>query len=247
MERKKVALITGGSRGIGRAICLRLSKDGADIAFTYSSDTAGAAETKRLCEEAGATVYDYKADVTSSKQCADLVKDLSKKTGGYIDILVNNAGITRDALTIVMKDEDFDAVIQANLNGTFYMLREVSKLMMRKRGGRIINISSYSGVYGNAGQINYSASKAGVIAMTKTLAKEMASRNINVNAIAPGMIRTKMTYDLSKEVLDNIVEHIPLKHMGEPEDIAEAVAFLAGDGGRYITGQVLCVDGGIGL
>ncbi len=247
MGRRKVALVTGGSRGIGRAICVRLAKDGADIAFTYSSDAEGAEKTKRLCEEEGAAVYDYRADVTSSAQCAAVVKDLSEKTGGFIDILVNNAGITRDALTIRMTDEDFKAVIDANLNGAFYMLRETVKVMMRKRSGKIINISSYSGVYGNAGQINYSASKAGLIAMTKTLAKEMAARNINVNAIAPGMIKTKMTQELPKDIAEKIVEQIPLKYMGDPEDIAEAAAFLASERARYITGQVLCIDGGIGL
>ncbi len=247
MDKKKTALITGGSRGIGRAICVRLAKDGMDIAFTYSSDTEGAAETKRLCEEAGAVVYDYKADVKDSQQCAQIVKDLADKTGGYIDALVNNAGITRDGLAIRMSDEQFNDVIQANLNGVFYMLREVSKVMMRKRSGKIVNISSYSGVYGNPGQINYSASKAGVIGMTKTLAKELAGRKINVNAIAPGTIKTKMLEALSEDVLKAMVDQVPLKYIGEPEDIANTVAFLVSDEARYITGQVLCVDGGMGL
>lgn len=247
MERKQVALITGGSRGIGRAICVRLAKDGMDIAFTYSSDAEGAAETERLCKAEGAAVYSYKADIKSSQECADVVKDLAEKTGGFIDVLVNNAGITRDALAIKMTDENFDEVIQANLNGTFYMLRDVSKIMMRKRSGKIVNISSYSGVYGNPGQINYAASKAGVIGMTKTLAKELASRHVNVNAVAPGTIRTKMTDAIPEDIMKNIIEHIPVKYVGEPEDIANAVAFLASDQARYITGQVLCVDGGMGL
>ena len=164
--------------------------------------------------------------------------------GGRIDILVNNAGITKDNLIGRMKDEDFDAVIDVNLKGTFYMMRGVSRLMLRQRAGRIINMSSVVGVMGNAGQVNYSASKAGVIGMTKSLARELAS---TVNAVAPGMIETDMTGAMSDAVKEKVVENIPFKEMGKPEDIAETVAFLAGDGARYITGQVLCVDGGMAI
>lgn len=247
MERKKIALITGGSRGIGRAICLKLAKGGMDIAFTYSSDEEGAKETARLCMEEGATVYSYKADVRSSKECSELVKDLISKTDKHIDVLVNNAGVTRDNLLMRISDEDFDAVIDANLKGAFYMMREVSRVMLRQRSGKIVNISSVVGIMGNAGQVNYAASKAGVIGMTKSLARELASRKINVNAVAPGFIETKMTQSLSEDAKKQIASQILLNYMGKPEDVANAVAFLAGDQSDYITGQVLCVDGGMAL
>ena len=247
MERKKIALITGGSRGIGKAICLKLAKGGMDIAFTYSSDEEGAKETARLCMEEGATVYSYKADVRSSKKCSELVKDLISKTDKHIDVLVNNAGVTRDNLLMRISDEDFDAVIDANLKGAFYMMREVSRVMLRQRSGKIVNISSVVGIMGNAGQVNYAASKAGVIGMTKSLARELASRKINVNAVAPGFIETKMTQALSEDAKKQIAAQILLNYMGKPEDVANAVAFLAGDQSDYITGQVLCVDGGMAL
>lgn len=247
MERKKIALITGGSRGIGKAICLKLAKGGMDIAFTYSSDEEGAKETARLCMEEGATVYSYKADVRSSKKCSELVKDLISKTDKHIDVLVNNAGVTRDNLLMRISDEDFDAVIDANLKGAFYMMREVSRVMLRQRSGKIVNISSVVGIMGNAGQVNYAASKAGVIGMTKSLARELASRKINVNAVAPGFIETKMTQALSEDAKKQIASQILLNYMGKPEDVANAVAFLAGDQSDYITGQVLCVDGGMAL
>lgn len=247
MDRKKIVLVTGASRGIGRAVCVKFANGGYDVAFTYSADTDGADETKRLCEEAGAVVYVYKADIKSSQECAHVVSDLAEKSGGFIDVLVNNAGITRDAITLKMDDEKFKEVIDTNLNGAFYMMREVTKVMFRKRSGSIVNISSYSGVFGNPGQINYAASKAGVIGMTKTLAKELASRHITVNAVAPGTIRTKMTDAIPEELMKKIIDLIPVKYAGEPEDIANAVYFLASDEARYITGQVLSVDGGMGL
>ena len=183
--------------------------------------------------------------MSNSEECERLIREAVDLLGGRIDILVNNAGITKDNLIGRMKDEDFDAVIDVNLKGTFYMMRGVSRLMLRQRAGRIINMSSVVGVMGNAGQVNYSASKAGVIGMTKSLARELASRHITVNAVAPGMIETDMTGAMSDAVKEKVVENIPFKEMGKPEDIAETVAFLAGDGARYITGQVLCVDGGM--
>ena len=183
------------------------------------------------------------ADIQEIKKLASYIRS----EYGKLDILVNNAGITKDNLIGRMKDEDFDAVIDVNLKGTFYMMRGVSRLMLRQRAGRIINMSSVVGVMGNAGQVNYSASKAGVIGMTKSLARELASRHITVNAVAPGMIETDMTGAMSDAVKEKVVENIPFKEMGKPEDIAETVAFLAGDGARYITGQVLCVDGGMAI
>ena len=187
-----------------------------------------------LCREYGIEIHAIKADVSNSEECERLIKEAVDLLGGRIDILVNNAGITKDNLIGRMKDEDFDAVIDVNLKGTFYMMRGVSRLMLRQRAGRIINMSSVVGVMGNAGQVNYSA-------------RELASRHITVNAVAPGMIETDMTGAMSDAVKEKVVENIPFKEMGKPEDIAETVAFLAGDGARYITGQVLCVDGGMAI
>lgn len=247
MEERKKALVTGASRGIGRAICEKLASEGTDIVFSYRSGEEAAAETIRLCSKYGVEVHGIKADVSSQEECESLIKEAVDLLGGRIDILVNNAGITKDNLIGRMKDEDFDAVIDVNLKGTFYMMRGVSRYMLRQRAGRIINMSSVVGVMGNAGQVNYSASKAGVIGMTKSLARELASRQITVNAVAPGMIETDMTAAMPDAAKERVIESIPFKQMGRPEDIAEAVAFLAGDGGRYITGQVLCVDGGMAI
>ncbi len=246
MNEKKIALITGGSRGIGRAICLRLAQEGYDIVFNYQGDLDGAMETQTLCQEAGASVLCLQADVSKSESCENLIKE-AVAFGNKIDVLVNNAGITRDNLLGRMKDEDMDAVLDVNLKGTFYMMRGVSKKMIRQKSGRIINLSSVVGVSGNAGQVNYAASKAGVIGMTKSLAKELASRKITVNAVAPGMIETNMTDALSDTAKEKIIESIPLREMGRPEDVANVVAFLAGESGRYITGQVICVDGGMAI
>lgn len=247
MEERKKALVTGASRGIGRAICEKLASEGTDIVFSYRSGEEAAAETIRLCSKYGVEVHGIKADVSSQEECESLIKEAVDFFGGRIDILVNNAGITKDNLIGRMKDEDFDAVIDVNLKGTFYMMRGVSRYMLRQRAGRIINMSSVVGVMGNAGQVNYSASKAGVIGMTKSLARELAARQITVNAVAPGMIETDMTAAMPDSAKEKVIESIPFKQMGRPEDIAEAVAFLAGDGGRYITGQVLCVDGGMAI
>ncbi|MBQ8857086.1 MAG: 3-oxoacyl-[Lachnospiraceae bacterium] len=246
MSERKVAIVTGASRGIGRATAVRLAKMGMDIVFTYNSGSQAAEETKALCEAEGAKVLALQADVSKSENCEKLAA-AALEFGGHIDVLVNNAGITRDGLIIRMTDEQFDAVIDTNLKGAFYMMRAVSKQMMKQRSGRIINISSVVGVMGNAGQVNYAASKAGVIGMTKSLARELASRKVTVNAIAPGMIETDMTAVMSDKAKEAMKAAIPVGEMGKPEDIAGAIAFLAGEESRYITGQVICVDGGMAI
>lgn len=245
-EVKKLALVTGGSRGIGRAICVKLAGMGLNIVFSYRSGEEAAAETERLCREQGADVLAVKMDVQDVSSCDSLVESACE-FGGRIDVLVNNAGITRDQLILKMKDEDFDSVIDVNLKGSFYMMRAVSKKMLRQRSGRIINISSIVGLHGNPGQVNYSASKAGIIGMTKSLAKELASRSITVNAIAPGMIDTDMTGSMNEKAVNAVLASIPFARMGRPEDIAGAVGFLAGDDAGYITGQVISVDGGMSI
>ena len=206
MEGRKKALVTGASRGIGRAICEKLASEGTDIVFSYRSGEEAAAETIRLCSKYGVEVHGIKADVSSQEECESLIKEAVDLLGGRIDILVNNAGITKDNLIGRMKDEDFDAVIDVNLKGTFYMMRGVSRYMLRQRAGRIINMSSVVGVMGNAGQVNYSASKAGVIGMTKSLARELASRQITVNAVAPGMIETDMTAAMPDSAKEKVIE-----------------------------------------
>lgn len=247
MENRKIALITGGSRGIGRAICLELAKEGMDIVFSYQKGAGEAEETALLCREYGVRVLPLQADVAKPEDCSILVQKALEFSENQIDVLVNNAGITRDNLLLRMSDEQFQQVIDTNLTGTFYMMREVSKTMLKKRKGRIINISSVVGIKGNPGQVNYAASKAGVIGMTKSLARELAARKITVNAIAPGMIETDMTKALPQNAREEILNSIPMKTMGQPQDIAKAVAFLAGEGGQYITGQVLSVDGGMAI
>lgn len=247
MENRKTALITGGSRGIGRAICLELAKEGMDIVFSYQKGAGEAEETALLCREYGVRVLPLQADVAKPEDCSILVQKALEFSENQIDVLVNNAGITRDNLLLRMSDEQFQQVIDTNLTGTFYMMREVSKTMLKRRKGRIINISSVVGIKGNPGQVNYAASKAGVIGMTKSLARELAARKITVNAIAPGMIETDMTKALPQNAREEILNSIPMKTMGQPQDIAKAVAFLVGEGGQYITGQVLSVDGGMAI
>ena len=247
MENKKTALITGGSRGIGRAICVELAKAGMDIVFSYQRGEEEAQKTITYCEEHGVRAVCVKADVAKKEECKVLVEKALELGENKIDVLVNNAGITRDNLLLRMTDEEFEQVIETNLAGTFFMMREVSKYMLKKRSGRIINISSVVGLKGNPGQVNYAASKAGVIGMTKSLARELAVRKITVNAIAPGMIETDMTKALPEAAKEEILNSIPMRTMGQPEDIAKAVAFLAGEGGKYITGQVLSVDGGMAI
>lgn len=243
---RQTAVVTGAARGIGRAIALGLAKKGCNVVINYSGSKEAAEETEKLCKEAGAETLVVQADVSVEEDCKKLV-DSANERFGSIEILVNNAGITRDSLLAMMSAEDFDEVINVNLKGSFMMMKAVSRQMMKKRFGRIINISSVSGVMGNPGQVNYSASKAGVIGMTKSFAREVASRNITVNAVAPGFIDTDMTSEMPQEVLKTMIENIPIKRSGNPEDIANAVCFLADESSSYITGQVLCVDGGMSM
>ena len=242
----KTVIVTGGSRGIGRAIATTFSKKNYNVVINYAGNDAAAKETEESCRQAGAEdVLLFKGDISDEKTAEEIVAKALEKYG-QIDVLVNNAGITRDNLIARMSSEDFDSVIATNLRGAFLMTKYVTKPMMKKRYGRIVNISSVVGVHGNAGQANYSASKAGLIGMTKSTAKELASRNITVNAVAPGMIATDMTDALSDAQKEAINSQIPAKRMGEPEDIANAVAFLADENSSYITGQVIGIDGGMG-
>lgn len=242
----KVALITGASRGIGRAIALKMAQCGARIVINYARQESLALEVKKEIEEMGGTAMIAQADVTDESQVSAMLSAV-KEHFGPVDILVNNAGITRDGLLVRMKSDDWHQVINTNLTSAFYMSRAVSKDMMKAKSGCIINISSVVGVSGNAGQANYSASKAGLIGLTKSMARELAVKNITVNAVAPGFIETEMTDALSENVKEQLLTQIPLKKLGKAEDVAEAVCFLAGNGGRYITGQVLQVDGGMAM
>ena len=242
----KTAVVTGGSRGIGRAVCLELAKGGANVVLCYAGNEAAAAETVSACEALGAKALAVKCDVADGEQVKALM-DEAVKAFGRIDILVNNAGITRDGLLMMMKEADFDAVISANLRGTFLCMKAVARTMVKQRYGRIVNLSSVVGLRGNAGQVNYAASKAGVIGMTKSLAKELASRGVTVNAVAPGFIDTDMTAAMPEAAKTATLASIPMQRLGAPEDIAKAVAFLASDGAAYITGQVIAVDGGMAM
>lgn len=246
MLEQKVAVVTGASRGIGRQIALMLASRGARVIVNYNGSAARAEEVVQKIQEAGGQAEAVQCDVSDFQKAGELMNYVIQ-TYGRVDILVNNAGITRDGLLMKMSEEDFDAVLNTNLKGAFNCMQHVARQMIRQKGGRIINISSVSGVMGNAGQANYSASKAGVIGLTKAAAREMASRGITVNAVAPGFINTEMTEVLSDSVKEAAVAQIPMKTFGETTDIAEAVAFLASDEARYITGQVLCVDGGMAM
>ena len=241
----KVALITGGAHGIGFSIAEGMAKCGAVICFNCSSE-ASLEKGMAAYKAAGIDAHGYVADVSDEAAVNAMVAKIKAEVGS-VDILVNNAGITRDGLLMKMSEEDFDAVLNTNLKGAFNCMRHVARQMVKQRGGRIINISSVSGVMGNAGQVNYSASKAGIIGMTKSAARELASRGITVNAVAPGFVNTEMTEVLSDSVKEAATAQIPLKTFGETKDIAYAVAFLASDEARYITGQVLCVDGGMAM
>lgn len=240
----KVALITGATRGIGKEIAYKLAKEGYDISLNYRKETEELESLKKEIESNGVKCHLVQGDVSSFEDCERIAKETIEELGS-IDVLVNNAGITKDGLLMRMKKEDFTDVIDINLVGTFNMTRNVVPIMVKQKSGRIINISSVVGIVGNAGQTNYSASKAGIIGFTKSLAKEVASRNILVNAVAPGFIATDMTSVLSEKVQEGINEQIPLKKMGTAEDVAKAVKFLASEDSSYITGQVLNVDGGM--
>ena len=240
----KIALVTGGSRGIGRAIVLRLAHEGAKVAFLYAGNEAAATQTLSELEALGGTGMAFKCDISNFNEVQQAYAKV-KQEWGAPDILVNNAGITLDGLTPRMPPENFEKVIQVNLTGAFYLIRAIYGDLLRKRWGRIINISSVSGLMGNPGQANYSAAKAGLIGLTKTIAKELAGRNITCNAVAPGFIETDMTDKMGPELIAKAVEVIPLKRMGAADDIAAAVAFLAKEEAGYITGAVLQVDGGL--
>ena len=240
----KTALVTGASRGIGRAIALCLAAEGARVAINYAGNVKAAEEVKASVEAAGGTAILCQADIADSAAVEAMIADVVKEFG-TIDILVNNAGITRDTLLMRMKDEDFAKVLDTNLKGVFYCTKAVSKLMMKKRSGRIVNMASVVGLVGNAGQTNYAAAKAGVIGFSKSAAKELASRGITVNVVAPGFIGTDMTAGLPESVKEKMLTDIPLGRMGEAEDVANAVLFLASDQASYITGQVVNVDGGM--
>ena len=240
----KTALVTGASKGIGRAIALRLAEDGANVAVIYAGSADKAEAVVNEITALGVNAKAYRCNVADSAAVNETVKAVTNDLG-KIDILVNNAGITRDGLMLRMKDEDFDAVLNTNLKGVFNMIRACYSGFIRKKSGRIINISSVSGIMGNAGQANYSASKAGVIGLTKSVARELASRGITCNAVAPGFIQTDMTENLGDN--NPLLNSIPLGRMGKPEDIAAAVAFLASDSAAYITGEVLKVDGGLAI
>jgi 3-oxoacyl-[acyl-carrier protein] reductase len=241
----RVALITGGGRGIGRATAVRLARDGANVAINFKGNEAAAAEAKRLVEEAGAKAALIQGDVSADGQAEEIVKSALAFGGGRLDILVNNAGITRDNLLLRMSVEEWDAVLDLNLRGAFLVTKAVMRPMMKQRSGRIVNVSSIAGVVGNAGQANYAAAKAGLIGFTRTVAREMASRNITCNAVAPGFVPTDLTNALLKQMEETILKQIPLGRFGTVEDVANAIAFLASDEASYITGQVLVVDGGM--
>jgi 3-oxoacyl-[acyl-carrier protein] reductase len=249
-EKERIVVVTGGSRGIGRAICLSFAAPNTGIYFNYFSpgdpegEAAAAAETEKLVADAQGFAASKSVNIVKGNEVADFFKEIIDKTG-RIDVLVNNAGITKDGLLVRMKEQDWDAVLSVNLKGAFNCTKIVAKLMMQQRYGRIINIASVVGVTGNAGQANYSASKAGLIGLTKTAAKELASRGITVNAIAPGFIETDMTAAMSDKARNAMLDQIPLKRAGYPKDVASVVAFLASEAASYITGQVIHVSGGM--
>ena len=246
MAEKKVAVVTGASRGIGRAIALELGRRGNFVVVNYNGSAEKAEAVKQEIEAAGGEACTMQCDVSDYGACEAFMKDVIKEYK-RIDILVNNAGVTRDGLLMQMKEEDFDTVVDTNLKGAFHTIRFAARQMLKQRSGRIINLSSVVGLRGNGGQVNYSASKAGIIGLTKSAAKELASRGITVNAIAPGFIETEMTAVLPEETKAATLKEIPLQKFGKPEDVAQAAAFLASEEAAYITGQVLCVDGGMAM
>ncbi|WP_295634256.1 3-oxoacyl-[acyl-carrier-protein] reductase [uncultured Intestinimonas sp.] len=242
----KCALVTGGSRGIGRAVCLELARQGARVAVNYAGNAAAAEETVKACQDLGAEAFAIQADVADATACDAMVKEVLARFG-RVDILVNNAGVTRDGLMLTMKESDWDTVLDTNLKGAFQCMKAVYRPMMKQKYGRVVNLSSIVGVRGNAGQANYAASKAGLIGLTKSMAKELAARNVTVNAVAPGFIDTDMTAALPEKAREAMLASIPMGRLGQAEDVARAVAFFAGDESAYVTGQVLCVDGGMAV
>ncbi len=243
---KQTAIVTGGSRGIGRAVAVRLAKDGMNLVINYRGNSAAAEETERICRELGAEVLLVQGDVSRAEDCEKLAAQ-AKEAFGRVDVLVNNAGITRDGLLARMTEEDFRAVLDVNLVGPWNMIKAVNRIMMKQRYGRIVNLSSVTGLMGNMGQTNYAAAKAGILGMTKSYAREVAGRGITVNAVAPGFIDTDMTEAMPEGAKDKIITGIPMGRTGKPEDVAEAVAFLASEQAGYITGEVLRVDGGMAM
>lgn len=246
MLTDKIALVTGAGRGIGKAIAVELAANGAYVIVNYNGSVKAAEDTVSEIVAAGGKAETMQCDVSDFEACGEMIKAIVEKHG-HVDILVNNAGITRDGLLMKMSEEDFDRVLDINLKGTFNTIRHLSRQMLKQRSGKIINLSSVSGILGNAGQANYSASKAGVIGLTKSVARELASRGIHVNAVAPGFVTTDMTDVLSDQAKEGILAQIPLQRAGTVKDIAKAVLFLASEDSDYITGQVLSVDGGMAI
>ena len=244
IERGRVAIVTGGGRGIGRAVAVRLAEEGASVAISYRKDAAAAEEAAAAVRAAGVECEIFKGDVASPEDVQALFKGVGDAFG-RVDIVINNAGITRDNIMLRMKEEEFDDVLRTNLGGTYLCTRAALRPMVRARWGRIVNVSSVVGLVGNAGQANYAASKAGIIGFTKSVAREVAQRGITANAIAPGYVETELTGSLPENVKDRIRDQVPLGRFGEAEEVAEVVAFLAGEGAGYVTGQTIAVDGGM--
>ncbi len=244
MMEGRVALVTGGGRGIGRAIALRLAREGARVAISYRSNDAAAEETAELVRRLGAECEPFRSDVALAGDVEALIKGINE-VFGPVEILVNNAGTRQDNILLRMKDEEFDEVLATNLKGMYLCTRAVLRGMVRARWGRIVNVSSVVGIVGNAGQANYAASKAGMIGFTKSVAREVANRNITVNAVAPGYVETELTGGLPENIKEQILNQVPMSRFGEPQEIAEVVAFLAGEGAAYVTGQTITVDGGM--
>ena len=242
----RVAVVTGGSRGIGRAVCLELAGRGASVVLCYAGNEQAANDTAEACRSLGVRVSAFKCDVADAQQVRDMMRAVVREYG-RIDVLVNNAGVTRDGFLLMMRESDYDAVLDTNLKGTFLCIKNVVHTMMKQNYGRIVNVSSVTGLRGNAGQANYAASKAGVIGLTKAAAKELAMKNITVNAVAPGFIETDMTAAMTDAAREATLAMIPAGRLGQAQEVARAVAFLASDDAAYITGQVLAIDGGMAM